>query len=183
MDCRERGVALENGLDVREAMRAKDVRRPWRSAHPCRRSGGVYSRGRVLRCNLLPWGWYGEWEQDDDETTATLERWVMEVRSRRKWGAQGPRLTRRASLEWACRHLDPALGAGMTCVFDFGNVLVTGNMHDGGSGSGGHRGTMHDYVGWRTLQGRRASASAAPGLDGHEEASREEMEATLGVME
>ena len=89
------------------------------------------------RCNLLPWGWYGEWEQDDDETAATLERWVMEVRSRRKWGAQGPRLTRRASLEWACRHLDPALGAGMPCVFDFGNVLVTGNMHDGGSGSGG----------------------------------------------
>ena len=68
-------------------------------------------------------------------------------------------------------------------VFDFVNVLVTGNMHDGGSGSGGHRGTMHDYVGWRTLQGRRASASAAPGLDGHEEASREEMAATLGVME
>ena len=100
-----------------------------------------------------------------------------------EWGAQGPRLTRRASLEWACRHLDPALGAGMPCVFDFGNVLVTGNMHDGGSGSGGHRGTMHDYVGWRTLQGRRASASAAPGLDGHEEASREEMAATLGVME
>ena len=87
-----------------------------------------------------------------------------------EWGAQGPRLTRRASLEWACRHLDPAVGA-------------TGNMHDGGSGSGGHRGTMHDYVGWRTLQGRRASASAAPGLDGHEEASREEMAATLGVME
>ena len=137
----------------------------------------------MLRCNLLPWGWYGEWEQDDDETAATLERWVMEVRSRRKWGAQGPRLTRRASLEWACRHLEPALGAGMLCVFDFGNVLVTGNMHDGGSGSGGHRGTMHDYVGWRTLQGRRASASAAPGLDGREEASREEMEATLGVME
>ena len=27
--------------------RAKDVRRPWRSAHPCRRSGDVYSRGRV----------------------------------------------------------------------------------------------------------------------------------------
>ena len=126
---------------------------------------------------------YGEWEQDDDETTATLERWVMEVRSRRKWGAQGPRLTRRASLEWACRHLDPALGAGMPCVFDFGNVLVMGNMHDGGSGSGGHRGTMHGYVGWRTLQGRRASASAAPGLDGREEASREEMAATLGVME
>ena len=100
-----------------------------------------------------------------------------------EWGAQGPRLTRRASLEWACRHLDPALGAGMPCVFDFGNVLVTGNMHDGGSGSGGHRGTMHDYVGWRTLPGRRASASAAPGLDGHEEASREEMAATLGVME
>ena len=100
-----------------------------------------------------------------------------------EWGAQGPRLTRRASLEWACWHLDPALGAGMPCVFDFGNVLVTGNMHDGGSGSGGHRGTMHDYVGWRTLQGRRASASAAPGLDGHEEASREEMAATLGVME
>ena len=100
-----------------------------------------------------------------------------------EWGAQGPRLTRRASLEWACRHLDPALGAGMPCVFDFGNVLVTGNMHDGGSGSGGHRGTMHDYVGWRTLQGRRASASAAPGLDGHEEASREEMAATLGVLE
>ena len=100
-----------------------------------------------------------------------------------EWGAQGPRLTRRASLEWACWHLDPALGAGMPCVFDFGNVLVTGNMHDGGSGSGGHRGTMHDYVGWRTLQGRRASASAAPGLDGHEEASREEMEATLGVLE
>ena len=100
-----------------------------------------------------------------------------------EWGAQGPRLTRRASLEWACWHLDPALGAGMLCVFDFGNVLVTGNMHDGGSGSGGHRGTMHDYVGWRTLQGRRASASAAPGLDGHEEASREEMAATLGVME
>ena len=48
---------------------------------------------------------------------------------------------------------------------------------------GGHRGTMHDYVGWRTLQGRRASASAAPGLDGREEASREEMEATLGVLE
>ena len=100
-----------------------------------------------------------------------------------EWGAQGPRLTRRASLEWACWHLDPALGAGMPCVFDFGNVLVTGNMHDGGSGSGGHRGTMHDYVGWRTLQGRRASASAAPGLDGREEASREEMEATLGVLE
>ena len=100
-----------------------------------------------------------------------------------EWGAQGPRLTRRASLEWACRHLDPALGAGMLCVFDFGNVLVTGNMHDGGSGSGGHRGTMHDYVGWRTLQGRRASASAAPGLDGHGEASREEMAATLGVVE
>ena len=100
-----------------------------------------------------------------------------------EWGAQGPRLTRRASLEWACWHLDPALGAGMPCVFGFGNVLVTGNMHDGGSGSGGHRGTMHDYVGWRTLQGRRASASAAPGLDGHEEASREEMAATLGVME
>ena len=176
-------MALENGLGRSRAMRAKDARRPWRSARPCRRSGDAYSRGRVLRCNLLPWGWYGEWEQDDDETTATLERWVMEVRSRRKWGAQGPRLTRRASLEWACRHLDPALGAGMLCVFDFGNVLVTGNMHDGGSGSGGHRGTMHDYVGWRTLQGRRASASAAPGLDGHEEASREEMEATLGVME
>ena len=35
----------------------------------------------------------------------------------------------------------------------------------------------------RTLQGRRASASAAPGLDGHEEASREEMAATLGVLE
>ena len=137
----------------------------------------------MLRCNLLPWGWYGEWEQDDDETKAALERWVMEVCSRRKWGAQGPRLTRRASLEWACRHLDPALGAGMPCVFDFGNVLVTGNMHDSGSGSGGHRGTMHDYVGWRTLQGRRASASAAPGLDGNEEASREEMAATLGVME
>ena len=74
-------------------------------------------------------------------------------------------------------------GCGYECVFDFGNVLVTGNMHDGGSGSGGHRGTMHDYVGWRTLQGRRASASAAPGLDGREETSREEMEATLGVME
>ena len=42
---------------------------------------------------------------------------------------------------------------------------------------------MHDYVGWRSLQRRRASASAAPGLDGREEASREEMEATLGVME
>ena len=124
----------------------------------------------MLRCNPLPWEWYGEWEQDDDEAKAALERWVMGVRSRRKWGAQGPRLTRRASLEWACRHLDPAVGA-------------TGNMHDGGSGSGGHRGTMHDYVGWRTLQGRRASASAAPGLDGHEEASREEMAATLGVME
>ena len=67
-----------------------------------------------------------------------------------EWGTQGPRLTRRASLEWACWHLDPALGAGMPCVFDFGNVLVMGNMHDGGSGSGGHRGTMHDYVGWRT---------------------------------
>ena len=143
-------MALENGLGRSRAMRAKDARRPWRSARPCRRSGDAYSRGRVLRCNLLPWGWYGEWEQDDDETTATLERWVMGVRSRRKWGAQGPRLTRRASLEWACRHLDPALGAGMLCVFDFGNVLVTGNMHDGGSGSGGHRGTMHDYVGWRS---------------------------------
>ena len=100
--------------------------------------------------NLLPWGWYGGWEQDDDKAKAALERWVMGVRSRRKWGAQGPRLTRRASLEWACRHLDPALGAGMPCVFDFGNVLVTGNTHDSGSGSVGHRGTMHDYVGWRS---------------------------------
>ena len=67
----------------------------------------------MLWVNLLPWGWYGEWEQDDDEAKATLERWVMGVRSRRKRGAQGPRLTRRASLELACRHLDPALGAGM----------------------------------------------------------------------
>ena len=65
--------------------RAKDVRRPWRSAHPCRRSGDVYSRGRVLWCNLLPWGrWYGEWEQDDDRAKATLEGWVMGVRSRRR---------------------------------------------------------------------------------------------------
>ena len=91
----------------------------------------------MLRCNLLPWGWYGEWEQDDDETAATLERWVMEVRSRRKWGAQGPRLTRRASLEWACRHLDPALGAGMPCVFDCGNVLVTGKCMTTGVAVGG----------------------------------------------
>ena len=82
-------MALENGLDVREAMRAKDVRRPWRSAHPCRRSGDAYSRGRVLRCNLLPWGWYGEWEQDDDEAKATLERWVMGVRSRRNGAHRG----------------------------------------------------------------------------------------------
>ena len=44
----------------------------------------------------------------------------------------------------------PRPGCGYACVFDFGNVLVTGNMHDSGSGSGGHRGTMHDYVGWRT---------------------------------
>ena len=75
----------------------------------------------MLRCNLLPWGWYGEWEQDDDESEATLERWVMGVRSRRKWGAQGPRLTRRASLEWACRHLDPALVR--VCRGDGGYVM------------------------------------------------------------
>ena len=83
------GVALENGLGRSRAMRAKDARRPWRSAHPCRRSGDAYSRGRVLRCNLLPWGWYGEWEQDDDEAKATLERWVMGVRSRRNGAHRG----------------------------------------------------------------------------------------------
>ena len=31
----------------------------------------------MLRCNLLPWGWYGEWEQDDDNAKAALEGWVM----------------------------------------------------------------------------------------------------------
>lgn len=89
VDSSWRGVALENGLGRSRAMRAKDARRPWRSAHPCRRSGDVYSRGRVLRCNLLPWGWYGEWEQDDDEAKATLERWVMGVRSRRNGAHRG----------------------------------------------------------------------------------------------
>ena len=44
----------------------------------------------------------------------------------------------------------PRPGCGYAYVFGFGNVLVTGNMHDGGSGSGARRGTMHDYVGWRT---------------------------------
>ena len=39
------GVALENGLGRSRGKRTKDVRRPWRSAHPCRRSGDVYSRG------------------------------------------------------------------------------------------------------------------------------------------
>ena len=39
---------------------AKDVRRPRRCAHPCRRSGGVHTRGRVLRRNPLPWDWYGQ---------------------------------------------------------------------------------------------------------------------------
>ena len=43
----------------------------------------------MLRCNLLPWGWYGEWEQDDDEAKATFERWVMGVRSRRNGAHRG----------------------------------------------------------------------------------------------
>ena len=43
----------------------------------------------VAWCNLLPWGWYGEWEQDDDEAKATLERWVMGVRSRRNGAHRG----------------------------------------------------------------------------------------------
>ena len=54
-----------------------------------------------------------------------------------EWGAQEPRLTRRATLEWACRHLDPALGAGMPCVFDFGNVLGTGKCMTTGVAVGG----------------------------------------------
>ena len=43
----------------------------------------------MLRCNLLPWGWYGEWEQDDDKAKAALERWVMGVRSRRNGAHRG----------------------------------------------------------------------------------------------
>ena len=39
--------------------------------------------------HLLPWGWYGEWEQDDDRAKATLEGWVMGVRSRRKGAHRG----------------------------------------------------------------------------------------------
>ena len=137
----------------------------------------------MLRCNLLPWGWYGEWEQDDDETTATLERWVMEVRSRRKWGAQGPRLTRRASLEWACRHLDSALGAGMNASSILATSWSRATCMTAGVAVGGIAARCMTTLGGALSAGRRASASAAPGLDGHEEASREEMEATLGVLE